>query len=276
MPDVNVMEHIDETGKFTETFKEQISSIAGEEFKDSKIFDSVPDIATLVKNYAYTKRDFGKKIDGLIQKPAENATDEQKAEYRKMLLKELGAPEKAEDYVIKRPENLPEGVSYDEEVEKHFREVFLKLGVPNDIASALTDEFNQLQMSRFQAALEKQKTEFIESSKALDKDPAWLGENRIKNNRIAFKAVLKFAGEDLAKLFKDAKLNEDVANHQKWHDLGFNPAQRRIWYNIGLATKVDEAITDEGTPKNTFGGPQKLTQKLYDHPTSKRELFNKT
>ena len=82
---------------------------------------------------------------------------------------------------------------------------------------------------------------------------------------------MKFADEDLTKLLKDAKINDNanIADHQKWNNLGFSPAQRRLWHNIGSVTKVDEAITDEGSPAGgKEAGGKSAPGKLYDHPTS--------
>ena len=267
MADVNIMEHIDETGAFTEGFADAAKSIAGEEHKDTKLFEKVSDVSTLIKVALDTKSAYGKKLEGVIQKPAEGATDQEKADYRSSLLKELGTPEKAEDYEFAKPESLPAGVAYNQELEDRFREVFLKRDVPADMAKGLVEDYNEIQLGAIQARLDEQQKAFEEDSKGLDKK--WTGDAKIKNNRLAFKAIMRFGTEDLQTLLKDAKINEDVGNHQKWHDLGFSPSQREIWFNIGSATGTAEAITDEGTPAaREQTGVKKAVEKIYDHPTS--------
>ncbi|MCK5605435.1 hypothetical protein KAR91_26320, partial [Candidatus Pacearchaeota archaeon] len=122
MPDVNIMEYIDETGKFGDGFAEAATAIAGESHKGSKVYDDVPDFDTLVKNYADTKSLVGKKLEGVIQKPANDASDEDKAAYRDGLLTELGASENPDDY--KFPE--VEGIEYHPDVAKLFQDYFVE------------------------------------------------------------------------------------------------------------------------------------------------------
>jgi len=261
---INDVEVMSDDGKFTESFS---PGILGEGYKETKAFERTPDLPSLLKAYADTKSAYGKKLEGVIQKPAENATDQEKADYRKSLLEELGVPGSAKDYEFPKPENLPGGVAYNQQLEDQFREVFIKRDVPLDMAKGLVEDYNEIQLAAVQARLDEQQKVFEESCKDLDKK--WTGDARIRNNRLAFKAIMRFGTEDLQSLLKDAKINEDVGNHQKWHELGFSPSQREIWFSIGSATGTAEAITDEGTPAaREEAGVKKVVEKVYDHPTS--------
>lgn len=266
--DVNVMEHIDsETGKFTESFAGQISAIAGEEHKDTKLFEKVPDVATLIKVALDTKSALGKKQE--FQRPGENATDAEKTAFRKALQKELGAPESSDDYEFARPDDLPEGMRYLEEVEKVYRELFHEEGVSLSTAKRITDKFNEVQRKRFNDRLEAENKKFEENSTELKKD--WKGDNLVKNARTAFKAIMQVGTEDLTKLLKDAKIFDAAADLGKWRGLGFSPKQLRIWHNIGTLIKSDDAITNEGgpvVPEGEASDTKKVVTKMYDHPTS--------
>ena len=272
MPDVDIMEHIDSEGKFTDSFREQVSAIAGEDFKGSKIFDDVPDIATLVKNYAYTKRDYGKKLEGVIKLPNDKSTDQERAEFRKAVLKSLGAPESADDYDFPKPDDLPDGMLYDEDTEKEFRQFFLDEGIPADTVRRLVEKFTAMQIARFQSHLEEENKKFEEDCKSLKND--WKGNYLSLNAKVAFAALMEFGTLDLTKLLRDSKIYETSGDLKKWNDLGISPVQLRLWYNIGSKMKSSEHITSEGEPKGTeLTGDKKVLSTIYDHPTSQKELL---
>lgn len=265
---MNIVDYIGDDGNFSDGFKGAAIAELGDDFKETKVFDDIKNPSGLISAYAHTKTKVGEKLEGVIQKPAENATDQEKADYQKSLLKELGTPEKAEDYDFPRPENLPEGMNYDEDTEAAFRQFFFEQNVPKGIATALAAKFSEMQISRHTAAVEAQQKEFDTACTELDKD--WSGTAATKNNRLVFKAIMEFADEGLTKLLKDAKLNDNITDHQKWNDCSFTPAQRRVWLNIAKRTKVDTIVTNEG---GSGGGEKesdtkKVVKKLYDHPTS--------
>jgi len=149
----NIMQHIDESGAFADSFKEQIGLYAGDEFKGSKVFDDVPDVATLIKNYAHTKTAYGKKLDNVIQLPNDASSDEDKAAAITAAQDFLGAPKEAKDYEFPRVD----GLDYSEEREKLFREFFMTNRVPVDFAKSLVETFNKMQVDMVNAQLDTEK-----------------------------------------------------------------------------------------------------------------------
>lgn len=267
MENFNITEHIGEDGNFTDGFASAATEALGDNYKGSKIFEPIKNPADLLSVYADTKTAYGKKLEGVIQKPAANATDQEKAEYSKTLLTELGTPEKPEDYEFIRPEKLPEGMEYDENTEAYFRKIFFDIGVPKSIAGALSAKFNEMQIAAYNESVTKTSQQFIEDVKSLDND--WRGDKAVLNNRQAFKAIMQFGTDDLKKTLKEGNINNTLTDHVKWRALGFSPAQRRVWANIGAAMKSDEAITNEGTPGSSNTDQNTTMSKIYDHPTSK-------
>lgn len=271
MPEL--MEHIDSSGTLGEGFAEAAKAAAGEGFEDSKVFDNIPDVATLVKNYGHTQRDKGKKLEGVIQKPTKDATDEQKTEYRTSLLKELGAPADAGAYELPRPDKLPGGVEFDEEAVKAMdareavaRQFFFERGWPVSMVKEGIEFMNKIQLEAIEARMAKEQQAFEADCKELDK--LWTGDSKIANCRIAFKAAMVYGPDGLKNALKESKINEDVTNYEKWRSINVSPSHLQTWYNVGSTTNVDATITDEGGP----AGASETELNPYDHPTSK-DLF---
>jgi hypothetical protein len=271
MADVNVMDFVDESGKFTDGFKDQIGSIAGDEFKGTKMLDDIHDVPSVIKSFLHTKRDYGKKLEGVITKPGEGASDEDRANYRTALLKELGTPESADDYEFPKTEE-GSGLTFNENLAKMWREFFHSKGWPVDMVKDAA-EF----MYKSQAAMIADRRK--EQQDALEKDMAsfkkdFRGDNLVKAGRIAHNAIMTYATDDLKNLLRENKVYDSAGDLELWHKTGFTPTQLRIWEKIGNDMKVSEAPSDEGGKGS--GSPEsdvkKTAKKLYDHPTSK-ELF---
>ena len=236
-------------GVFTEAFTEALPGFLGEEHKDSKDFDDIKDIGTLVKRFADNRKMVGKKLDNVIQRPAADATDDKKAEFRNVLLTELGAPETVEGYVFDKPQ-LPDGMDYSDETEKTFKELFHKLRVPADVAKQLTTAYNEMQVARFTTERDSAQVEFDKESGQLKLD--WPGELFSKNARIAYKALQEFMGEDALKAFDEAQIFDHASDLELWNKLGIGISQLRVWHNIGLKTLDAKHLTNEGGSDKTL------------------------
>ena len=185
----------------------------------------------------------GKKLDNVIQRPASDATDDKKAEFRNVLLTELGAPETVEGYVFDRPD-LPDGMQYSDETEKNFRELFHKLRVPADVAKQLTTAYNEMQVAKFTTERETAKVEFDKESTQLKLD--WPGELFSKNARIAYKALQEFMGEDALKAFDEVQIYDHASDLELWDRLGIGISQLKVWHDIGKRTLDAKALGNEG------------------------------
>ena len=100
--------------------------------------DKGPNVEALAKSYDVAQRALGRKAQAVLP-PNEKSTPEEIAEYRKA----LGVPDSPEGYKLK-PDNLPEGVQFDESTAKRAAELAHKHNVP---ASAM-QEFMKFDMER--------------------------------------------------------------------------------------------------------------------------------
>lgn len=96
------------------------------------------DVEALSKSYQGLEQLLGKKANAIVP-PTEKSTPEEVAAYRKA----IGVPDSPEGYNLK-PEQLPEGVTWDDNVAKRAAELAHKHNVP----AAAMQEFMQFDMER--------------------------------------------------------------------------------------------------------------------------------
>jgi hypothetical protein len=153
--------------------------------------------ASVVKSYIEAQKKIGQK--GVLI-PGENASEED----RNVFFKALGRPDRPEDYGFKKPENLPQGVNYNEERVGKFAKVFHQLGMSKDTAQKLLDTYNNDIIEEV-ANQQKMVEEFkVNAVKELKKE--W-GSNFEKNISKANAAVKLFGGKDFTELLKNTGLD---------------------------------------------------------------------
>jgi hypothetical protein len=96
------------------------------------------DVESMAKSYQGLEQLLGKKANAIVP-PTEKSSPEEVAAYRKA----IGVPESPEGYQLK-PEQLPEGVTWDESVAKRAAELAHKHNVP----AAAMQEFMKFDMER--------------------------------------------------------------------------------------------------------------------------------
>ena len=96
------------------------------------------DVESLSKSYQGLEQLLGKKANAIVP-PSEKSTPEEVAAYRKA----IGVPESPEAYQLK-PDQLPEGVTWDDNVAKKAAELAYKHNVP----AAAMQEFMKFDMER--------------------------------------------------------------------------------------------------------------------------------
>lgn len=96
-------------------------------------FEKYKTLPDLLKGYQHASQALGKK--GIII-PTDKSTPEEIAAYRKA----MGIPETADKYDLK-PEHIPDGLTWDDNLGKQFAEIAHKHGVPASAMKALSQHF---------------------------------------------------------------------------------------------------------------------------------------
>ncbi|HDZ25112.1 hypothetical protein LCGC14_0359600 [marine sediment metagenome] len=133
--------------------------------------------------------DGAKNFEGMVRIPGKDSSAEEIATFNKA----FGLPENAEGYEIVRPENMPDGMVYDEALETKFREVAHKTGMKPDQVAAVAKLVNDHGMETYaeiNKILDDRKTAAVETLKQL-----WPGDKYAQENDRVFKVMTAFAGQ---------------------------------------------------------------------------------
>jgi hypothetical protein len=229
---------VDSEGNFTESFSEQLGEWLGEEHAETKAFESITNLSGLAKAYADTKSMVGKRLEV----PGDDASDEQKAEYNKA----MGIPDSAEGYELAVPENLPEGMEYNEDFANAFKGIFHEAKISKGQADILAAKFNEMQIKMYNDAQAAEQAAFTQSVDKLKAD--WTGDSIVENPRLAFKAIREFGDDNLKRLIDVSKVYESPSDFAKWAELGYSPDQLRVWHLIGKSMQSGLMHQNEGDP----------------------------
>ena len=89
----------------------------------------------------------GKKVEGVIV-PNEGSTEQEIAEYRQA----IGVPESATAYDLKAPENMPEGMGWDEGLAGEWQNVFHEAGISQEQAQKISQAYSDITNQQFEQA----------------------------------------------------------------------------------------------------------------------------
>lgn len=147
----------------------------------------------LLKGAANLVNFAGKKVEGVIV-PNEGSTPEEVAEYQKA----IGVPESATAYDLK-PENMPEGMEWDEGLSESWQSAFHEAGISQDQAQALSQAYSDITGNQLEQANQTLSTtaeaEMAEQQATMKK--AW--GNEYNSNMQAAVDMAEVVGFDLEK-----------------------------------------------------------------------------
>lgn len=171
-----------------------------------------------------------------VKLPGADATPEQWAAYRGAVAKLTGAPEKPEDYGLKAPENLPEGMEWNAEFAGKAATIAAKYGVPKEALHELADLNNE----NVAALMESSKSaQAAESQALIDKLNGEWGKDAPNNWQQAKRAIALLGGDPK----KDSYSSEDVIRMALTADRMFREDNGLINSDSGTVTStVDERI----------------------------------
>ena len=201
-----------------------------------------------VNALAKSARESEKLLGGMVKLPGKDATPEE----REAFLNKLGRPEKQDGYQFTAPKDLPEGLPYDGEKAKSFKELSHKLGLTNDQATALHDFYIGEQVGAFkgmgEASVAALTAKAASATEALVKEWGPLdGATAQANFEIADKVFSQVPGgqEMLAELkgLGLVGLNKEV----------LSPALAKVLAAVGTALYTEDGVL-HGKP-DVIGNP---------------------
>lgn len=166
-----------------------------EDIRKEPVIEQTKDITSMAKRLVESQKMIGSRI----KLPVEGDTSGWDDVYNK-----LGRPEKADDYKIARPENVP----YDESLEKEFKTIAHKTGLNNSQVQALVNW--NLEQATAQAQTNAQQA--VEAAQSLQKEWGTAFKERIA---IAERVIGQFGDDATEAAIKD------------------NPALIKLIYNLG-------------------------------------------
>lgn len=162
--------------------------------------DPIDAIVSLAKMESSAKRKLKADPDSLFSKPAK---DQDVAEWRKANAEAFGVPETAEGYELTKPENLPQGVTWDEGLEAKARQLAHDRGWSSGDLQAVTDFYAEHMGGMYQSVADELENSTAQMWEELERD--WgdqtkANETRAKQAATLMAEELKFDSTAMAQL----------------------------------------------------------------------------
>ena len=118
----------------------------GESWLDQHDYLSDEDRTTLAKYKTHEDALKGsanaiRQVGKSVRFPDDTTSEEDRAKFDTKVAEYQGVPAKPDDYMLERPKKLPEGMTWDEDMEAWFREKIHAAKTPQDIAKQLFDAY---------------------------------------------------------------------------------------------------------------------------------------
>lgn len=152
---------LNEDGSFSEGWLDRLPPELAEAKPTLGKFQNFGELA---KGYVSLQSLMGSKANAVVI-PGEKSTPEEVAAFRKA----LGVPESAEGYQLK-PEQLPEGLSWDDELAKGFAEIAHKHHIPPAAMKELTDRFVASEAAKLEVYAQQAEAELATGRQTLVKE----------------------------------------------------------------------------------------------------------
>ena len=200
----------------------------------------IKDVESLAKSYVHGQKMIGK---DRIALPGKEATDEEWGTF----YNDLGRPATPQDYKFGERPTLPEGMVYDDDFEKEYRDMAHGAGLTTAQAKALYDNYNGYMANKSEVqgeTLQAQRTEWRDS---LKKEFGKAYDERI----------------DLA---KRAVETYGDGNHKEWLNvsgMGDNPMMVKLFATIGSG--LAEGKSDAGADRAFVMTPDQAQAEIARH-----------
>ena len=225
-----------------------VSQLEGDLQKDERLtLYKDKTLSDFVKDSFKTGEDFKslREVNEKMIKPLdENATDEERTTFRKA----FNVPESIEGYEVQKPENLPEGMVYDEVLADRILNTVHKMNMPKQAVQSLFKEFNDYQIemhNKFDAYLKEGEQKRLQVLK-----DEWKDKYDANNKQVQI-AITKFA--------EKSKVPEGFGGmdgFKKWlTDSGnaTDPMFNWLWHDVFNLIGDDAYIKGDGLSKSSTG-----------------------
>jgi hypothetical protein len=216
-----------------------------EELRADPSIKDFKDIGGLTKSFIEAQ----KLVGGSVRLPKADASDE---EWGKFYTR-LGRPDAADKYELKRPA-VPEGVPYDEGLEKNFKAWAHEAGLHPRQAQRLLDRFTAAQAENLTTYRKGMETGIAELKKE------W-GANFDKNAALAVKAVNELGGDEIKGLLDST-------------GLGNHPALVKFFANLGAQLGEDTIVLGDGPTTQDEGSRDAIQLKINEIRNDPKHPYN--
>ena len=232
------------------------TAVLPRELRDDATLANFKTVGDIAQSLVSTKRMVGADRARHAFVPNDNSTDQERREF----FTKLGCPETPEGYQVTRPTDLPEGMAYNDELERGFLAVAHKAGLTPAQVQAAVAFYNEQQAAAFKAATEAQQAAKTEAEEKLRTEYGPRVSERIQRatailNRYAagddLQAVIEKYGNDPTIVRLLASISDDMAEDRlAGGDAGVGSSSIR--------TQIDAILGDAKHPYH-----------LRDHPMHK-------
>jgi len=268
-----MMDCIGADGVFTGEFAGAAMTHLGDGYVEAsgkercKAIDDVHDLGGLVKVAADGRSKITKleaQLGQAMVAPAEGATDAEKLAYRQKLDTARGATGNLDDYTFAVPDNLPEGLPFDEESGKGLAAFCCDNNIPVDVWELLKKVVTENAIQSFTTARTQEEEGFTTAVKAIT--DANQPDAITKMGRLAFKYVDKFCSEEVKEsVVRPLTGEKDVAgkiingpdgqpkrgvsmyeiphDFEEWRKRGFGPEHVQHMAKVAEVTVAGESKT---------------------------------
>lgn len=242
---------IDEEGNFTDAFTTALPGFLGKETlthddgSPIKMFETTPNLSSLAKLAFDTKTAQGKKLENVIQKPAEGASEEDIAKYMSELDAARGVPTEPQNYEFPLGEGETEEKIYTEEHKTAYKAFAKEHNIPASVFNGFVQLNRKLaaaQVADITQQIEDAEKVVIEKLKT--EHP---GEKLGMAGKQVFNALSKFNKnnpEFLAKM-KEADVFNNPSDFQRWKNAGVTPQNFQAWLSIAQELQISHSADGE-------------------------------
>jgi hypothetical protein len=201
-----------------------------ESLHEDKTLPRIKDVESLAKSYIHVRKQVP--LDKMAR-PNENWGDSDWEEFYKA----GGRPDTAADYNIKKPDDFPAEIPWDEDLIKGYQDLFHKIGLSKKQSDALIAFNNTTSMEAYQKLQQKQDMDFTTLKDALTKKWGMAYDQNVHLGNIAIdkgsKGDLEYKERLVQKVNADPDLVEFTSN------LGSLFAEHKIVEDTNIPTPAD-------------------------------------